>query len=108
MYLPIHLKVTAIVIGTKLIVIHICVRITGSSDIQWCFSQVKGTIEEEITDGMYYLAQCTHFLVPADAEQKEPNLMCVFFSSCASSYLLTMTAGYLVNGTGLLYYKPQL
>lgn len=57
----------------------------------------------------WYVLSCSmHFLVPADAEQKKPNLMCVFFSSCASSYLLTMTAGYLVNGTGLLYYKPQL
>ncbi len=25
----------------------------GDDEIQWCFSQVKGTIEDEVTDGMF-------------------------------------------------------
>jgi hypothetical protein len=26
--------------------------ISGNGEIQWCFSQVKGTLEDEVTDGM--------------------------------------------------------
>ena len=26
---------------------------SGSSDIQWCFSQVKGTLDDDVTEGDY-------------------------------------------------------
>jgi hypothetical protein len=26
--------------------------ISGNGEIQWCFSQVKGTLEDEVTDGI--------------------------------------------------------
>ena len=26
--------------------------VSGNSDIQWCFSQVKGTLEDDATEGM--------------------------------------------------------
>jgi len=25
----------------------------GNSDIQWCFSQVKGTLDDDVTEGEY-------------------------------------------------------
>ena len=25
--------------------------VSGSSDIQWCFSQVKGTLDDDVTEG---------------------------------------------------------
>ena len=25
----------------------------GNSDIQWCFSQVKGTLDDDVTEGKY-------------------------------------------------------
>lgn len=25
--------------------------LSGSSDIQWCFSQVKGTLDDDVTEG---------------------------------------------------------
>lgn len=28
----------------------------GNSDIQWCFSQVKGTLEDDATEGMHGFA----------------------------------------------------
>ena len=27
--------------------------IVGNGDIQWCFSQVKGTLEDDVTEGNY-------------------------------------------------------
>lgn len=27
------------------------VIVTGNSDIQWCFSQVKGTLDDDVTEG---------------------------------------------------------
>jgi len=32
--------------------------ITGNGDIQWCFSQVKGTLEDDVTEGEFDL--CLH------------------------------------------------
>jgi len=29
--------------------------ITGNGDIQWCFSQVKGTLEDDVTEGEFDL-----------------------------------------------------
>ena len=26
----------------------------GNSDIQWCFSQVKGTLDDDVTEGEYW------------------------------------------------------
>ena len=28
-----------------------CPVVSGSSDIQWCFSQVKGTLDDDVTEG---------------------------------------------------------
>jgi len=32
----------------------------GEDEIQWCFSQVKGTIEDEVTDGKFLLTLRFH------------------------------------------------
>jgi len=34
----------------------------NGGEIQWCFSQVKGTVEEDVTEGLYwYYSQCKEF-----------------------------------------------
>lgn len=35
----------------------------SEDEIQWCFSQVKGTIEDEVTDGMFQELSCEFFIV---------------------------------------------
>lgn len=34
---------------------YIFSRITGNGDIQWSFSQVKGTLEDDVTEGKFDL-----------------------------------------------------
>lgn len=41
---------------------RICIPGNGG-EIQWCFSQVKGTIEEDITEGKDNIMHCTYFNV---------------------------------------------
>lgn len=37
--------------------------ITGNGDIQWCFSQVKGTLEDDVTEGKFDFSLILSFIL---------------------------------------------
>ena len=58
---------------------------TGSSDIQWCFSQVKGTLDDDVTEG-----KITPFFVTLVPDLKfiSSAFLLTFFLSYSVSLLL--------------------
>ena len=45
----------------------------NGGEIQWCFSQVKGTVEEDITEGKIWLRHSTTKAEMIDAEKSGVN-----------------------------------
>lgn len=38
------------------VVVVVVAGVGGGNDFQWCFSQVKGSIEEDVAEGKYWFA----------------------------------------------------
>lgn len=65
--------------------VHILSFAGNGGEIQWCFSQVKGTIEEDITEGrFYYLNFLSVFFIHSTGY---PTCFMAFSISCCVTYL---------------------
>lgn len=49
----------------------VCAGVAGGNDFQWCFSQVKGAIDEDVAEGMWLWLACAARLTHSDGDAVE-------------------------------------
>lgn len=42
----------------EIMIVIVYFGVLGNGDIQWCFSQVKGTLEDDVTEGEIFIGGC--------------------------------------------------